>query len=166
MARPTASADAAKRGSPSPRWHSAFLLLFGARRFVRSLWNLGGTDTGVAFDYVLTSQLSPSLNGYDGARATQFYDAPLERLRALPGITSVSYAPILAEQEWESCMSVEGRNPAEGENMQAFMNAFSPGHFETMRIPILEGTAVHGGPHDGRVRQWRHDRADLTRSSF
>jgi hypothetical protein len=70
--------------------------------------------------------------------------ALLERLRALPRITSPAYAsePILAGQEWESYMSVEGRNPAEGVEMQAFMNAFSPGYSGTMRIPILERDGV------------------------
>ena len=36
-------------------------------------------------------------------------------------------------------MSVEGHRPADGEDMQAFMNALSPGYFETMKIPMLEG---------------------------
>jgi predicted permease len=36
-------------------------------------------------------------------------------------------------------MSVEGHRPADGENMQAFMNALSPGYFATMQIPLLEG---------------------------
>jgi predicted permease len=36
-------------------------------------------------------------------------------------------------------MSVEGHRAADGEDMQAFMNALSPGYFQTMGIPILEG---------------------------
>ena len=36
-------------------------------------------------------------------------------------------------------MSVEGHQAEDGEDMQAFMNALSPGYFETMKIPILEG---------------------------
>ena len=36
-------------------------------------------------------------------------------------------------------MAVEGHKLADGEDMQAFMNALSPGYFETMKIPILEG---------------------------
>jgi predicted permease len=46
---------------------------------------------------------------------------------------------ILSGNEWDSSMSVEGHRAADGEDMQAFMNAFSPGYFETMKIPILEG---------------------------
>ncbi len=36
-------------------------------------------------------------------------------------------------------MSVEGHQAKDGEDMQAFMNSLSPGYFETMRIPLLEG---------------------------
>ena len=119
----------------------SFLLLFGAGLFVRSLHNLKSTDTGVALDNLVTFQLSPSLSGYDNQRATQFYQTLLERLRAAPGVTSAAYngVPILAGDEWDSSMSVEGHNPAEGEDMQAFMNDLSPGYFQTMKIPILEG---------------------------
>ena len=41
--------------------------------------------------------------------------------------------------EWDSTTSVEGHKGADGEDMQAFMNAISPGYFGTMGIPILEG---------------------------
>ena len=43
--------------------------------------------------------------------------------------------PILSGDEWDSSMSVEGHRAADGEDMQAFMNALSPGYFETMKIP-------------------------------
>jgi len=65
----------------------------------------------------------------------------LERLRSAPGVQSVGRAAvsILSGDEWDSSMSVEGHKPADGEDMQAFMNAVSPGYFPTMKIPILEG---------------------------
>src|SRR3954449_7746840 len=36
-------------------------------------------------------------------------------------------------------MSVEGHQAKDGEDMQAFMNALTPGYFETMQIPLIEG---------------------------
>ena len=45
---------------------------------------------------------------------------------------------MLSGDEWDR-MSVEGHQAADGEDMQAFMNALSPGYFQTMQIPVLEG---------------------------
>jgi putative ABC transport system permease protein len=119
----------------------SFLLLFGAGLFVRSLQNLKTTETGVDLDNLITFQLAPDLNGYDTRRLTNFYDQLLERLRSIPGVKSAGLAavPILAGTEWDNYMSVEGHRPVDGEDMQAFMNAISPGYFSTMQIPFLEG---------------------------
>jgi predicted permease len=119
----------------------SFLLLFGAGLFVRSLQNLQSTETGVALDNLITFQLSPEMNGYDDERTVHFYQQLLDRLRSAPGVTGAAIAsvPILAGSEWDSSMSVEGHRPADGEDMQAFMNSLSPGYFATMKIPFLEG---------------------------
>jgi predicted permease len=119
----------------------SFLLLFGAGLFVRSLHNLKGTEAGVALDNLVMFQVSPALNGYDNERGAQFYRALLERVRSAAGVKSVGLAavPILSGDEWDSSMSVEGHRAADGEDMQAFMNAVSPDYFKTMQIPVLEG---------------------------
>ena len=119
----------------------SFLLLFGAGLFVRSLQNLKTADTGVALDNLVTFQLSPALSGYDNPRAMAFFDQLLDNLRAVPGVKAAAIAvvPILAGDEWDNSMSVEGHQAKDGENMQAFMNALSPGYFAAMGIPILEG---------------------------
>ena len=119
----------------------SFLLLFGAGLFVRSLQNLKGTETGVTLDNLVAFQVSPVLSGYTAERGTIFQRDLLDRLRAIPGVTSAATAavPILAGTEWDSSVAVEGHSPKDGEDMQAFMNALSPGYFETMKIPILEG---------------------------
>src|SRR5262249_33550387 len=119
----------------------SFLLIFGAGLFVRSLQNLKLADTGLGLDNLVTFQLAPALNGYDNQRGTQFYTELLERIRATPGVTGASFASItlLSGGEWDSYPSVEGHRPVDGEDMQAFMNAVSPGYFQTMKIPLLEG---------------------------
>jgi predicted permease len=119
----------------------SFLLLFGAGLFVRSLDNLRTTETGVELDNLLTFRLSPALSGYDDQQAVNFYQQLLERLRGAPGVKSVAMAGvgILAGDEWDSTMGVEGHQAKDGEDLQAYMNALSPGYFETMGIPLLEG---------------------------
>jgi predicted permease len=120
----------------------SFLLLFGAGLFVRSLQNLKTTDTGFHdMDNLVTFQLSPALNGYNAARVVNFYRDLLENVRSLPGVKSAGFAsvPVLHGSEWDSSTSVEGYQARDGEDMQAFMNALSPGYFRTMGVPVLEG---------------------------
>ena len=125
----------------------SFLLLFGAGLFVRSLQNLKTTDTGVVLDNLITFQLAPALSGYDNQRATIFYRNLRDRLLAAPGVQSAAVAtvPILSGDEWDSSMSVEGHKATDGEDMQAFMNAVSPGYFQTMKTPMLEGRDFRDG---------------------
>jgi predicted permease len=125
----------------------SFLLLFGAGLFVRSLQNLKTTETGVELDNLVTFQLSPALSGYDESRAQLFNQQLLDRLRSAPGVKSAGLAvvAILSGNEWDSTMAVEGHQVKDGEDMQAFMNALSPGYFETMKIPIAEGRDFRSG---------------------
>jgi predicted permease len=120
----------------------SFLLLFGAGLFTRSLHNLRGTDTGVREpENLISFQVDPSLNGYDDPRGTNFQNQLLERIRAVPGVSAAgaSSIAILAGDEWDSTMSVEGHKATNGEDMQAFMNALTPGYFKAMQVPILAG---------------------------
>jgi predicted permease len=130
-----------RKGLVSAQVALSFLLLFGAGLFVRSLQNLQTTDTGMALDNLVTFRLSPALSGYDAPRTVSFYEQLLERLRSAPGVVSAGLASvaILAGDEWDSTMGVEGHQARDDENMQAFINALSPGYFTTMKIPLLEG---------------------------
>ena len=122
----------------------SFLLLFGAGLFVQSLQNLRTTDTGVTLENLVTFQLAPALSGYDDERATRFYQQLQDRLAASPGIAAVGYAsvPILSGDEWDSTMSVEGHKAADGEDMQAFMNAVSPDYFKAQGVSFVEGRDI------------------------
>ena len=119
----------------------SFLLLFGAGLFVRSLQNLQTTDTGIEMDNLITFRLSPALSGYEEQQTVNFYTELLERLNSSAGIKSAALASvgILAGDEWDSTTGVEGHADKDGEDMQAFMNALSPGYFSTMGIRVVEG---------------------------
>ncbi len=120
----------------------SFLLLFGAGLFVRSLQNLKTTDTGFReMDNLVSFQLAPASNGYDDPQTVNLYNQLLDQIRAIPGVRSAAFAavPLLSGDEWDSTTSVEGHKAKDGEDMQAFMNARSPGYFATMGTPILQG---------------------------
>jgi hypothetical protein len=120
----------------------SFLLLAGAGLFVRTLANLKQTNSGFReVDNLITFQVDPALNGYSLLRLKAFYKQALENIRTLPGVKLAGYAavPVLSGGEWDSTMSVQGHQSRDGEDMQAFMNAISPGYFQTLGVPLLEG---------------------------
>ncbi len=130
-----------RKGLVSAQVALSFLLLFGAGLFVRSLQNLQTTDTGIQMDNLITFRLSPALSGYGEQRTVNFYTELLERLNSSAGVKSAALASvgILAGDEWDSTTGVEGHDAKDGEDMQAFMNALSPGYFKTMGISVIEG---------------------------
>ncbi len=120
----------------------SFLLLAGSGLFVKTLENLKKTPVGFRdLDNLISFRLDPALNGYTTPRLLQFYRRVLEETRAIPGVREAGYAsvPVLAGDEWDSGMGVEGHPGKDGEDMQAFMNAVSPGYFPTMGVSLLEG---------------------------
>jgi putative ABC transport system permease protein len=69
----------------------AFLLVAGAALMIRSFHELTRVDAGVDPDGVLIADLSlPAAEYEEAERVVGFTDALLERLRALPGVTSAS----------------------------------------------------------------------------
>jgi len=120
----------------------SFLLLAGAALFVQSLGNLKQTDTGFkGMSNLVTFQVHPPLSGYTVPREKIFSKQLLENIRGVAGVTSAGIATVelLAGNEWDSSMSVEGHQVKDGEDMQAFMNMVSPGYFATMGVPFLTG---------------------------
>jgi predicted permease len=119
----------------------SILLLIGAGVFIRSLRNLRLLNLGLRTDSLIAFNVSPTLTGYTPVRTKQFDKQLLDRVAALPGITSMAFAQVglLEGNEWDSSMSVEGYDPKPGEDMGPYCNAVSPGYFKTMGIPILSG---------------------------
>ncbi|HBY63262.1 MAG TPA: hypothetical protein DEH78_25855, partial [Solibacterales bacterium] len=120
----------------------SFLLLAGAGLFVKTLANLKSTESGFRdIGNLVTFQADPALNGYDIPRIQAFNRQALEAIRAIPGVRSAATAvvSVLAGDEWDSSMSVEGHRQKDGEDMQAFMNAVSPEYWKTMGIRVAEG---------------------------
>ena len=88
----------------------SLLLLIGARLFIRSLSNLKGLDPGFRMTNLVGFAVDPPMNGYRPERSLDFYRRLRESLDALPGVESARLAvmPVLAGDEWDSSMAVEG----------------------------------------------------------
>ena len=127
----------------------SLLLLVGAGLFARSLWNLRALDPGFRMEALTTFSVDPALSGYTTDRSVHFYERLQERIRAIPGVTSVSMAAVtpLTDSSWMSTVNVEGYRAKDREDMNPEVNLVGPDYFRTLEIPLVAGrdfTAADG----------------------
>ncbi len=116
-------------------------LLVGAGLFIRSLGNAQKIDPGFNPEQVLLGSVDPSLNGYNKTDGQVLYAKLLERLQAVPGVRRAALAEMVSFGlgNQQNGVSVAGYQPAPDENMSIDYNIVSPGYFQTLEIPVLEG---------------------------
>jgi len=120
----------------------SFTLLVVAGLFVRSLQKVQAFDLGFDPSHVLNVTIDPHQAGYDEPRATAFYRALESRVRALPGVQSVSLASYVPMGGFPNSrpVSLEGRPTPPGRQAPSVLsNSVDPHYFETMRITLLRG---------------------------
>ena len=120
----------------------AVLLLTGAGLTLRTFAALLAVDPGFDPRGVLTMRLGVPTAGYpEDARVTQFYHQLLERVRALPGVTSAGAVRVLplARVIGDWSIDLEGRMPTQGEDFDGDWQIVAPGYFEAMRVRLLSG---------------------------
>jgi predicted permease len=119
----------------------SLLLLIGAGLFIRSLRNLKDLDPGFHTTNLLTFAIDPVLNGYKPERSLDFYRQLKEALDGIPGVQSSSFAvvPVLADNEWDSSVTVEGYTAKSGEFVDPHMNYVAQDYFKALETPLLMG---------------------------
>jgi putative ABC transport system permease protein len=114
----------------------------GAGLFVQSFRNAQRTNIGFDPDHVLLVGLDVSQNRLSPEQGIAFYNRLREDIKAMPGVRAVSYAndvPLgFGGGSWDE-ISVEGYQPQQGESMKIYRNIVSPGYFDLMKIPLLQG---------------------------
>jgi predicted permease len=119
----------------------ALVVLIGAALFARSFQMTRQINPGFDPQHVLVSRLYLSTAGYSVPARKQFCQRLRERMESQPGIVAVSYAdqiPLTVGGSWED-LQIEGYVPGPGESMKLWRNVVSPGYFDVLRIPLLEG---------------------------
>jgi len=135
----------------------AAIVAVGSGLMLRSLHRLLSVDPGVDGTGVLTFRADPGEGRYDGTEAyAAFYGQLLERLRGLPGVTSVGAIHILpgTSNNWNFPTFPEGVSHPEGSAIPSTnFRAVWPGYFETVGIPVLRGRGLSDvdGKGDQRV---------------
>ena len=117
-----------------------FGLVVAGMMLGRTLVNLRTMPMGFDLDRVglLSIDLSQS---YDQARARQYYERALARVRAMPGVEEAAVGRVipLAGGGSRTGLSVPGYVPARGESLETNYNQVSGGYFAAMGIPIVAG---------------------------
>ena len=119
----------------------SLLLLIAAGLFVRSLRNLRESGTGIQASNLISFTVDPALNGYSGPRTLTFFRDLNRKLSGVAGVQSAALASnaILADEEWDSTVNVEGYRSKPGEDMSPNFNSVSPGYFATLGVPLIDG---------------------------
>ena len=127
------------------------VLLMGAGVVIQSLLALRSGDTGFDANNVLTMNVTLVGTRYPSpAQRTTFFDAALERIRALPGVTAaatVDDLPLLGGSTQP--LLVEGRpEPPPNEQVTVQVRQITPGYLRAMRIPLVQGRDIADGDVD------------------
>ncbi|HVT58298.1 MAG TPA: ABC transporter permease [Thermoanaerobaculia bacterium] len=132
----------------------SLLLLIGAGLFARSLHELFAVDSGMETNRLLACSLDPSLHMYPPAHALRLFKDLQSGLRGVPGVLSASGAsfPLLAGDNWQNGIVVEGYHPGNGESVNAGWNKVMPGFFSTMGVPLLAGREFSDRDVEGAPR--------------
>ena len=125
----------------------SLVLLIGAGLMIRSLSRLQNVDPGLDSSNVLTMSLALSPTKYEKpVQQIAFCDQILQRVRALPGVTSAGAIDILPLDGGGSIqpIAVEGQPVlAMSEQPEVAVRAVEPGFIETMRIRLLQGRLLN-----------------------
>ena len=120
----------------------SLVLLVVAGLLLRSLRESEAFNPGFNSDNILLAKIDLNRNGYEEDQGKEFYRQLTERLRVLPGVTSVSSAnwvPLGGERETMG-YRIEGHLPPPGRTTFSLDTALvGPDYFSTMGIPILRG---------------------------
>jgi predicted permease len=137
----------------------ALMLVTSAGLLIRSFVRMRGVDPGFDPSHLLSAEVELSALRYDTpAKVRAFYGELVQRLDAIPGVRSaaaVRALPMTGRLEigdWS--FVVEGRYsnpPTPADRITADWQTLTPGYFETLRIPVLQGRAIE-----------TQDRADAT----
>jgi len=123
----------------------SIVLLIGAGLMLRSLWSLQNTNPGFDARNVLTMELNIPKNQFTKpAEEHEYLGQVLQRIRALPGVESaggVDDLPLAGGSNQP--VAVEGQPAVPmSEQPEVSVREVTPGYFDAMRIPLLEGRRI------------------------
>ena len=115
------------------------VLLVGALLFSRSLRNLVAVDAGFRQEGILIAEFDTTPLKIPPAERIAYRQRLLERVRAVPGVTSAAETMIvpISGSGWNR--TVDSKLPVAKGHTVAQLNRVGPGFFRTLQTPLLAG---------------------------
>jgi putative ABC transport system permease protein len=120
----------------------AMVLLAGAGLTLKSFWRIQSQPLGFRQDGLLMMSISLPEAQYPKEKIGPFYSRLLERVRALPGVVSAATGNNVPfdDNEWDTSFHLTGTPEyPPGQAPEVELNFASPGYFQTVGIPLLQG---------------------------
>ena len=119
------------------------VLLVGAGLLLKSYTRLRSVDLGVPTANVLTMQISLPVARYKtDVERVAFFERLIERVRAIPGVSSAGLINRAPGQGWggDQLVSVVEHPPLpKGTGYETLLRGADPGYFSAVHLPILRG---------------------------
>ncbi len=120
----------------------SFVLLIAAGLMVRSLQRTQMLGPGFETEHAVVMSVNLSLQGYDEARAQEFYRQLTERVESLPGVRSASITSFLPLSLHYLGVGIylQGQATERGARVpEAMQGSVGLNYFSTMGIPLIAG---------------------------
>ena len=136
------------------------VLLVGGGLLIRTLRNLQNIPLGIPVEGLVVFGVNPHIQSIPKGKA--FYQELMSRLRALPGVESVTIMEERLGSWWSdnSDMMVDGKLPevANGGSRTVRSNVVGPDFFRTLGVPVLAGrdfadSDTATSPHVGIINE-------------
>ena len=115
------------------------VLLAGATLCMRSLLHANSIDPGFDTRHIALATLDPGSLGYGHEKVEAFYSRLADRLRALPAVSSASFADHLPLGTSREATSVAKSLDKDADHTMVDVFRIGPAYFSTMGIPLLRG---------------------------
>ncbi len=123
------------------------VLLIVTGLLVRATLHVLYTDPGFAYEQLLSVDAQLAQHNYSPAAAQAYLNTMQERIRALPGVKSVSLVKLPPMGHVVASMDEE----INGHRVPVYPNWVTPGLFETMGIPLRLGRTFYAGERNAVI---------------
>jgi putative ABC transport system permease protein len=123
---------------------ASFLLLAGASTLLKTLLDLQGSRPAFDTRRVLAVNVPVDAYGKTPQQVNEFYKEAVRRVSQLPGVDAVGVGDAVPWRDVQSFFTLqfaaEGHTPSSAEDSpRAELHTISPGYFDALGVPILEG---------------------------